>query len=221
MKFLQRAVLALFLAGCAQTVPFPEAARIDMGDASPEAVVRGFEDRVPGEFHLLSSIVFDYGIVAVSGIGYLDIDRVSGKFKVACLNHMGVKFFSFEGDRSGITSRYVIEPLAKQGNITGVVAEDIQRIYLDLLPRSDAALSRKKDGILFRQRSGEGALEFKFAGEGLNLVSKTYREDNRAVWRVSYYEYKPKEGKLYPTAIILTNYRYGYRLIVRQKEIRS
>ena len=103
-----------------------------------EAVVRGFEDRVPGEFHLLSSIVFDYGIVAVSGIGYLDIDTVSGRFKVACLNHLGVKFFEFEGDRSGITSRYVIEPLARQGNITGVVAEDIKRIYLDLVPSPEA-----------------------------------------------------------------------------------
>ena len=34
-------------------------------------------------------------------------------------------------------------------------------------------------------------------------------------------EYQSREDKLYPTAIVLTNYRYGYRLIVRQKEIRS
>lgn len=221
MNRLLAAMLAGFLAGCVSAVPFRHAAQAPLGDASPLAVVQNFKERVPGEFNLLSSIVFDYGFITVSGIGYLDITTASGRYKVACLNHLGVKFFEFEGDRNGLTSQYVIEPLAKQGNIAAVVGEDIQRIYLDLIPAADARATRKKDKVLFRQRSGDGALEYEFGGKDLHLMRKTYREDERALWRVSYYEYQSKDGKLYPTAITLTNYRYGYRLIVRQKEIRS
>jgi hypothetical protein len=221
VKRLFAAVPAVLLAGCMAAVPFKHAAPAALGEASPQEVVLSFKEGVPGEFNLLSSIVFDYGFVAVSGIGYLDIDTSTGKYKVACLNHLGVKFFEFEGDRGGITSQYVIEPLARQGNITEAVGADIRRIYLDLIPSPEARAAGKGDRVLFRQRSGKGALEYEFGGEGANLVTKTYREDERAVWRVSYYEYQSKDGKRYPTAIVLRNFRYGYRLIVRQKEIRS
>ena len=60
-----------------------------------------------------------------------------------------------------------------------------------------------------------------FAGEPTDLRTKTYYEDNRVVWRVSYYDYLLKDGKQFPLGIILQNYRHGYRLIVRQKEIRG
>ena len=60
-----------------------------------------------------------------------------------------------------------------------------------------------------------------FAGsEGL-LVQKCYYESGRKVWSASYYEYRRKHGKLYPDGIILEHHDYGYRLVVRLKEIRS
>jgi hypothetical protein len=215
------ALLAGLLFGCASPVPFRAAAPVAVDDADPVAVAERFGRAVPDDFHLLSSVVFEYNWFSVSGIGYLDVDTTAGRYKVVCMNHLGVKILEFEGDRNGLAHKYVIEPLARQGDIASVVAEDIKRIYLDLVPSPDARMVKRRQAILFRQRSGDGALEYEFSGEGLPLTSKTYREDHRAVWRVSYYEHRSRNGRLYPMGIVLSNYRNGYRLIVRQKEIRE
>ncbi len=212
-------VTAALFSGCAAEVPFKPVAGITVESASPRSVLESYRETLPDDVRLLSSIVFDYGFFTVSGIGYIDINRASGRYKVACMNHLGVKFFEFEGDRTGLTSQYAIEPLARQGNITAVVAEDIKRIYLDAVPGPEARARKTRSKVLFRERSGEGAVEYEFSGEGLDLARKTYREDNRAVWRVAFYEYQTQNGKRYPRGIIFSNYRYGYRLIVRQKEI--
>ena len=210
-------IVAALAAGCSAPVPFREAARAPLGAEDPHTLVEGFKQRLPASFHLLSSIVFEYNWFTVSGLGYVDINPGDGRYKVVCMNYLGVKLFEFEGDRTGLIRQFAIEPLARQGNIAQAVGTDIQRVYLDLLPSPDARVFRRKTAMVFRQRSGDGALEYAFA-DG-TLASKTYWEDHRAVWRVSYYEYEEKNGKLYPMGIILTNYRYGYRLIVRQKEI--
>ena len=53
------------------------------------------------------------------------------------------------------------------------------------------------------------------------LVEKRYYENGRKIWTVSYYEYRRENGKLYPDGIILEHHEYGYRLVVRLREIRS
>jgi len=212
-------IVIVFAAGCSVAVPFKELEPGPVDAADPHIAAESFKQRIPASFHLLSSIVFEYNWFTVAGLGYVDITPGDGKYKVVCMNLMGVKLFEFEGDRGGIISQYAVEPLARQGNIALAVGTDIKRVYLDLLPSADAHAFRRGSAVVFRQRSGDGALEYAFiAGK---LASKTYREDHRAAWRVSYYEYTEKDGKLYPLGIIFTNYRYGYRLIVRQKEIRG
>ena len=52
------------------------------------------------------------------------------------------------------------------------------------------------------------------------LIEKRYYEKNRLLWSVFYYEYRQDHGKSYPAGIILRNYRFGYNLIVRLKEVR-
>jgi hypothetical protein len=212
--FLPAMILTAVLFACTVTVPFNLPGAID-----PTAVVAGYRDQIPERFHLLSSIVFEYNWFTVSGIGYLDLNTRDGSYKVSCMNHLGVRLFEFSGDRSGLQSQYAIEPLAKHGNIAVAVSEDIKRIYLDMMPAPDARFIEGKHSVLSRQRAGEGALEYEFSGEGMRLARKTYREDHRAVWRVSYDEYREKDGKSYPMVVVFTNYRYGYRLIVRQREI--
>ncbi|MFA4830297.1 MAG: hypothetical protein WC594_13885, partial [Thermodesulfovibrionales bacterium] len=63
--------------------------------------------------------------------------------------------------------------------------------------------------------------EYVFAGADGNMVEKNYYEDNTLIWRVSFYEYRQKDGKIYPGGIILNNYKYGYSLTVRLKEIQA
>ncbi len=218
-KFLLLFSLIALATGCT-SVPFKETAAVPMDSSDPGAVVERFKEATPESFQLLSSIVFEYNWLTVAGIGVLDIDGTDGLYKVVCMNHLGVKLFEFEGNRNGLIRQFAIEPLARQGNVAAAVGNDIKRIYFDLTPSADARITIRKHKMIFRQRSGRGALEFEFAGTG-DLTRKTYREDERAVWRVSYYEYQRKNGKLYPMGIIFSNYRHGYRLIVRQKEIRG
>jgi len=220
MRRLAAALLAVLLAGCA-SAPFKEAARVPLENVDPQRVVEGFRNSVPERFQLLNTIVFEYNWFTFGGIGYLDIDAKDHSYKVACMNHMGVKLFEISGNSDGVLSQSAIGTLADKGDIARAVGDDIMRVYFDLVPSAQANIAHKNNRLLFRQPSGEGALEYLFAGEPTVLRTKTYYEDNRAVWRVSYYEYLEKDGKRFPTGIILQHYRHGYRLIVRQKEIRG
>jgi hypothetical protein len=211
-------LLVGLLSGCAASVPFERPAPVAADRISPDALVAAFHASLPDRFHLLNSIVFEYNWLTVAGIVYLELNRIDGIYKVSCMNHLGVKVFEFSGDANGLISQYAIEPLRTRGNITAIVGQDIRRMYLDLTPVADARFIRRNRSALFRQRSGNGTLEYEFSGDGL-LTTKTYREDHRAVWRASYYGYRQKNGKSYPMGVVFAHYRYGYRLILRIKEI--
>lgn len=218
---MKRSILALVMmvvAGCA-SAPFPEAAWVPLGNPDPQMIVERFGNGTPDSFQLVSTIVFEYTWFTFSGIGYLDVSAKDRSYKVACMNHMGVKLFEVSGNREGVLSQSAIGPLADKGDIGRAVGDDIMRVYFDLVPTGQARIAQKKDRLVFRQPSDEGALEYVFAGEPTVLRTKTYYEDNRAVWRIAYYDYQLKDGKQFPMGIVLKNYKHGYRLIVRQKEI--
>jgi hypothetical protein len=219
---MKRSILLMLLlvAGCA-SAPFREAALVSLENADPLAVVERFRSGNPERFQLLNTIVFEYTWFTFSGIGYLEVNAADRFYKAVCMNHLGVKLFEVSGNRDGILSQFAVEPLAEKGDIARAVGDDIMRVYFDLVPSAEAGTTHKKNRIVFRQPSEAGSLEYVFAGEPTLLRTKTYYEDNGAVWRISYYDYLLKNGKQYPMGIILQNYRHGYRLIVRQKEIRS
>jgi hypothetical protein len=221
MKRLVATILAALLAGCVSAVPFKEAPLVPLQNSDPQMVVERFRSGNPDNFQLLSSIVFEYTWFTFGGIGYIEVNAKDRFYKVACMNYMGVKLFEVSGNREGILSQSAIGPLADKGDIARAVGGDIMRVYFDLVPSAQARIAHKKDRLVFRQPSGEGALEYVFAGEPADLRTKTYYEDNRAVWRISYYEYLLQDGKQFPMGIVLQNYKHGYRLIVRQKEIRG
>jgi len=212
------AVIMLLVAGCA-SAPFPDTPLVPLESADPQGAVERFRSGNAENFQLLNTIVFESTWFTFSGIGYLEVNAKDHSYKVACMNHMGVKLFEISGDRDGVLSQSAIGPLADQGDIGRAVGEDIMRVYFDQVPLAQARIVNRKDRLVFRQPSGEGALEYVFAGEPAVLRTKTYYEDNRAVWRVSYYDYQVKDGKYFPKGIVLQNYPHGYRLIVRQKEI--
>ncbi len=213
------ALIMLLMAGCMSAPPFKDAALVPLENADPGTVVERFKNESAGNYQLLNTIVFEYTWRSFSGLGYLEINAADHFYKVACMNHLGVKLFEVSGNQDGVLSQYAIGPLADKGDIGRAVGNDILRVYFDLVPSAQARTAKKKDRIVFRQPFEEGALEFVFAGEPAVLITKTYFEDNRAVWRVSYYDYMWKDGKRFPRGIVLRNYRHDYRLIVRQKEI--
>ena len=210
---------AVLAAGCV-AVPFQEPELLPVGSDQPKTLVERFQAAQPESFQLLNSIVFEYNWRTFSGIGYLDVDRQSGVFQVVCLNPMGVKLFELSGDQRSVTNRYTIEAFSRYGDVTTAVGTDIRRIYFDLVPAPDARAGKRTYTVSFRQPFGDGILEYIFAGKTGDLIEKNYYAENGLAWRASYYEYRDQNGKRWPQGILYLNYQYGYRLTIRQKELR-
>jgi hypothetical protein len=191
-----------------------------MDSVDPRALVAQFRNNSPEKFMLINTIVFGYNWNKLSALGYIKVDAGEKTFTAVCINPMGVKLFELKGDKDKIDSRFVMEQFSGKGNFAGTVGEDIRRIYFDLTPSFGALVKKKKLKVVFSEPAGAGILEYIFAGTAGLLVEKNYYEDGILNWRVSYYEYLQKDGKNYPSGIILENYRYGYNLTIKLKEIR-
>ena len=210
----------LLVAGCAH-VPFQETKRVSFASVEPKSVVEQFKANSPVNFQLLNSVVFEYSWKTFMGIGYIDINRQDSTFKVVCLNPLGVQLFELSGDRNNIVTHNAMPALMQYGDLPTAVGNDIRRIYFDLFPSEKARVWKGKYKVNFWQPYDSGVMEYEFAGEGRQLVEKVYYENDEIIWRISYYEYALQNGKHYPQGIIMTNYRYGYQLTVRQKELFS
>ncbi len=221
MKRLITLFLGIFLvAGCAR-IPFQETALVPLESADPTSVVEKFKAGLPTNFQVLNSVVFEYNWRKFLGLGSVDLNRRDSRFRVVCLNPMGVKLFELSGDRNTIVTDYALDALMQYGDLPAAVGKDIRRIYFDVVPSASAQVSKGKFTISFRQPADAGYMEYVFAGKDRDLIEKSYYENDDLVWRISYYEYREQDGKHYPQGIVLINYQYGYQLTVRQKELYS
>ena len=217
---------AVFLAllacwGCA-SIPFREVSPVPEAAGVEPAGVRGrFESDLASRYQVIGTIVFRYGWRSFSAIGYTAVDSDKKSFTVVGLTPIGIKLFELTGDASKVETRFAMEEFTRKGKFAETVAGDIRRIYFDRVPEAGASARKETDRIVFTQPEDDGTLTFVFAGADNNLVEKRFSVDNEKEWAVFYYEWVRREGKLYPSGIILKNYRYGYRLTIRGKEIRD
>ncbi|MFO7667047.1 MAG: hypothetical protein R6V76_10540 [Desulfobacterales bacterium] len=213
-------IMVLCLAGCG-SIPFQSAPFMSMEKAEPGLVKEQFSLMLPDRFQIISTIAFEYKGQSISFIGYSDINTKEKTFTVAGINQVGIKLFEITGNSDRTELKFAIEDFTKKGNFTEVVAGDIRKIYFNRLPSDSSKVYKKKHEIVFVQNEPGEVIEFVFAGPGNLLVEKRCIVDNQAIWRVTYYEYLEKNGKLHPAGIILENIKYDYKLIMRLKEIRS
>ncbi len=206
--------------GCG-SIPFQKTSYVPMRNVDSLALVEQFRQHSPEKFMLINTIVFKYNWNKFSAIGYIDVNTGEKTFKAVCVNPMGLKLFELTGDKDKVDSSSLLEQFSRKGNFAGTVGEDIRRIYFDLTPSSGAKINKKKLKVVFSEPSGPGILVYIFAGSAGFLVEKNYYEDGILNWRVSYYEYRQKDDKFYPAGIILKNYKYGYSLTIKLKEIRG
>ncbi len=212
----------LLLAGCA-AAPFRETPPVCMAAVDPQQLLARSRQELPEHFQLLHSVVFDYRWRAFTAIGMVDVDRPARRFRLVCMNPMGVKLFELSGDAQATTAHFVMPALLEQGgDFAGTVGADIRRIYFDPLPAGETEVVRRRQAIIFRQPADGGTLEYVFAGAAGDLVEKRWLDaDATPVWTVSYYEHRTVEGKRFPQGIVMVNHRHGYRLTVRPKESAS
>jgi len=219
MRRLAAGLLMLFLAAGCESIPFQKAPDAPFDNAAPAAIRERFKENMPVNLRLLNTIVFEYNWRTFSCIGFIDVDTAKRTSTLACINQMGMKLFEISLDKENINTSFALPEFTSKGNLTKAVGEDIKRIYFDLVPSDGAEATKEKFAVVFRQKEGEGTAEYIFSGSGQYLTEKTYYEDGNPLWRVSFYEYQSKNGSIYPGGTILKNYKYGYRLIIRLKEI--
>ena len=182
-------------------------------------IVRRFLEESPASFKLLTSVVFKFKFQKITGIGCLEIDRNKGTFSVACVNPLGVKLFEMSGDRKNTVCHYALEDFKKRGDIASAIGEDIRRMYFDIVPSNIAGMTRKRGCVVIGEQQGRGTAKYWFSvADGL-LVRKDFSENGKMVWRITMNGYRRIEGKNYPGMTVLSNYKYGYSLEVRMKEV--
>lgn len=217
-RVLPLLALALALtAGCA-TSPFPPMPRVPLADVAPQAALEIFRDKAPSRFQTVSSVVFEFAGRAMTGLGSLEMDTEQQRFRLSCLNPMGVKILELSGDAGVVQTEYIMPPLAERGDLGKAVGRDIERIYFDLLPSPSARSSRGTYRLTFVDEVPGGSIKYVYAGKDFDLAEKIYYQGDTVVWRVSYHEYADVGGKRYPRGIVLSDETYGYRLTVRQRE---
>ncbi len=204
------------------TVPFREVDLVPLEGVDAERLRTEFARVLPLSFRIVNTVTFHFKGNSFSAIGYTEVDTLAEAFTVVGLHPAGgVKLFEVSGESENVESGFALEEFSARGDLARAVGDDTRRMYFDRLPSPDAKVHGERYRVLFRQEEGEGELEYVFAGSDGLLVQKCYYEDGRKVWSASYYEYRRKHGKMYPDGIILEHHDYGYRLVVRLKEIRS
>lgn len=214
-------ILGMLLIASCGSVPFKKVSYVSLDGVEPLAMVDNYEKSLPEHFQILNTVLFKYGWNKFSTIGYIDINIRAKTFAVASMNPMGLKLFELAGNNDSVDTMFMMEEFGRRGDLAGAVGKDIRRIYFNLVPSATAEIKKKQYQALFRQQTGAGSLVYVFAGAEGYLIKKKYYEDNKLDWSVSYYEYRQKDGKIYPGGIVLKNYKYGYSLTVKLKEIRG
>jgi len=213
-------VLIFGICGCA-TFPFetPEAA--NMTEVSPNDLLDRFEERLPRRFTLLNSLVFHFGFSErVSALGYISIDRDKHLFHVVCMSPMGVKLFEVSGDNRNILKHFAIGPFGKNPYFFRSVAEDIRRVYFDLVPPPDASIFKGSERVYFYAETAEGdETVYRYGSPEHVLLDKTSSRNQEGLWRVSYFEYRETPEGYLPGGTVLENWQYGYRIVIRLKDI--
>lgn len=211
----------VILVGCS-SVPFRETRLVSLAGVDPDWLREQFALAVPVTFRIVNTVTFEFKGHAFAAIGYTDIDAFKQTFTVVGLHPAGgIKLFEISGNSEDVDCRFAVEELSSRGEFARAVADDTRRMYFDRVPSPDAEIFEERLRIVFRQNAAEGEIEYVFAGRDGVLIEKRYYQDGHKIWSVSYYEYRRERGKLYPEGIIFEHHDYGYRLVIRLREIRS
>ena len=209
----------LFAAGCTTQQPFQAVPLAPLRQGSPEAVYDSVRASLPTRFTVLTSVVFTYRGRAMTAMGLTRVDTDAKTLSVVAMSPMGAKLFELRADAARVEAVFMAEELKKRADPVGTIAGDIRAVYLDPLPARDAKGWTEESVAIFQEETTDGRVEHVLGGEPPVLVEKRLCDKRGTVWRVTYHEYVERDGKLYPGGIVMSHCRYGYRLVIRLKEV--
>ena len=213
---------AVLMAGCAG-MPFKPVKFSRVDALEPKSVLENFKKRLPEQFEIIESVVFKYRRREISALGYTRVDEKEKTFATAGLTPMGVKVFELKATGNKLESSFTlpseVEKKINREKMAQAMTGDFHRVYFDRIPGVNAAVTKTKDRIYFREPSGDGILESVFGGPDKALVQKRFLKEGREIWKVRYFEYRLKNSKIYPGGIFYENRRGKYKITLRLKEI--
>ena len=211
-------LLLCLMAGCADG-PFVRKPMPVLQNPDPQAIRKDFEANTPKRLLTDDTVIIDSIIGKMAGLGCLKVDRDAGTFELLCMNHMGVQLFYLGGDRKQTTIHYAVPPLLERKEILLAMAQDIRRMYFDLVPdpADSTVIGSRNVRYIDNQRFGE--LVYEFGGEDRALVEKSFISHHRTIWRVRYYDFTPAPNArgLHPRGMVLDNYQYHYTIVVKNR----
>jgi hypothetical protein len=151
-------------------------------------------------------------------LGVLRVDRPAGTFELVGLNHMGIQLFALSGDGANTTIRFAVPPLSDQHEVLMSIAQDMRRMYFDLLPADDAHVEIQATQIQYRQESPQETIVYDLGDTPSVLLEKHREGFFGTIWRVRYFKYVAAAGKLHPSIIVMDNNTYHYRIVVKNRQ---
>lgn len=209
----------LLVAGCA-TAPFPEPAPYAPAATVPAAEVPArFAARLAPRFEQVNAVVFRFWTRQVTALGVVAVDATNRSFAVTCMNPIGVRLFDLVCDQGRVEGRFAHPEMAKRGEALAQAAgADLAHAYFDWLP-PDTSRPVFRDGrLVFAAPDATGVTEYGYAGPDGHLAEKIRRQGGKRLWSVAYRGYTNGAGGLVPTALVIDNRQFGYRLVVTARE---
>jgi hypothetical protein len=219
LKF-QNTVSLLFLfaaIGCAPE-PFTRGPLPALHAPDAKAMREQFAATIPNSFITDDTVIIHAPFHDIAVLSVVRIDRSAGTFELVGLNQLGVQLFAVGGDQKTIVVRFAIPPLDQQHELLVSIAQDVRRMYFDLLPSPDAKVEPRRTYVRFSQRNDAGTLIHEMGGEPAVLLEKRQAGILGTIWRVQYFDYTPVAGGLYPRGIVLDNSRFFYRIVVKNRK---
>jgi hypothetical protein len=169
--------------------------------------------------NLINSVIFEYKFFKLAVLNYLKIDTSNLAVESSYITPTGFKLLEVVSRDGCMVSSYAAQQLLQRGDMVKWILTDIYKMYFDLVPFLDAKVIHSTYSITFSQPFESGRLDYIFGNQGVRLIEKQYFEHNKCVWRIKYSNYADRGGYLCPSNITLINYRYGYQVKVKVKDM--
>lgn len=201
--------LLLLATGCA-TAPFPPVELTPTAPRGAAELSAGLWNR-GGKLMLRHSALFEFRGMRVPVEAMLQLDPAAGEARLVGMNEMGVKLYDITVLPQASRANFVLPELARYPGFADQVATSVRRIFLEPEPKPGDRLRVTPESYLLTRDEGGATVEFTLGGAYAQLLEKSFRGHGDS-WRVRYYQYERRDGRLYPGGIVLDDDRAGYRL---------
>jgi hypothetical protein len=210
-------LLLSLMVGCAGE-PFVRGPLPVLNNPDPQAMRENFARTVPQRFISDDTVIIHSPFHDLAVLGVVRVDRSAGTFDLVALNQLGVQLFAVGGDRNNSFVHFAIPPLDPHRDLLMSIADDVRRMYFDLLPSPAAKVDPRRTFVRFSERNHDGILIFEMGDNPSILLEKRQAGFFGTLWRVRYFDYSPAAGGLYPRGIVMDNSRFFYRIVVKNRD---